>query len=169
MSVERVALNLKVRPVTKARAVVCAEADFRTVSAYVEALVEADAKVRKIEIDESLFMTKSAKEKKEVPIFDPLAMELPECIDEDVWEEWIDYRKERGYPIDERTLRHQLKVAIKGYEEGYNVNSAINRAIASGKWRMFFFDKRDLDDEPEETPCQKLTREWEYSKTGRSL
>ena len=169
MSVDRVALNLKVRPVTKSRAVLCAEADFRTVSAYVEALIEGDAKARKIDVDESQCVKKTMKPACDpLPAFDPLELELPDYLETEAWEEWIDYRKERNYPIDERTLRHQLKIAEKGHQDGYNVNSAINRAIASGKWRMFFFDQHDREEEQEETVVQRLHREANESKL-RSL
>ena len=57
-------------------------------------------------------------------------MKLPDYIDEEIWGEWIAYRREdKKKPASERSQKLTLTKLAKLHEHGYDVNGLIQHAI----------------------------------------
>lgn len=100
------------------------------------------------------------KEKKEVsprsPVFDLKGMELPECLNSNTWEEWIDYRRSRKLTCTERTMRAQIASLEQWWHQGHNPNEIIKTSITNG-WQGLFEPKTQA--KPAQLPCSKTENE----------
>lgn len=65
---------------------------------------------------------------------------IPDCVSEDVWEQWINYRKERKLTCTKTTLVAQLKNLQEWSAEGFTSDSIITESIAQG-WQGLFKPK----------------------------
>ena len=72
--------------------------------------------------------------------FDPLEIQLPECIKPSAWKEWIDYRKSRKLTMAEATIRLQIKNLEAWFNQGNDPNAIISQSIGHG-WQGLFCPK----------------------------
>lgn len=131
---EKVSLNLKVSTLTKAMIAECARLEHRTVSAYVDAMVEMDVKAKNLSPE----MLQPAKVKKRAEVQHD--MELPDYLDRDVWEEWVEYKAGRGKPMLASTIKYSFREMAKAHANGWDVNELLREALAS-QWLGFVFEK----------------------------
>ena len=90
-----------------------------------------DLEPKNLRIKESLKKNKQKKECFEKEI------EIPEFIDKNIWNDWVNCRKEQGKPLKNTTISYQLKELIKFHEDGFNVNQIIEKSILKS-WSGFF-------------------------------
>ncbi len=135
---EKVALNLKVSALTKAMIVECARLEHRTVSAYVDAMVEMDAKAKKL--TEGMLQPVKARAVKEAKDNDSANIKLPDYLDRDVWAEWVEYKADRGKPMLASTIKYSFREMAKAHANGWDVNELLREALAS-QWLGFVFEK----------------------------
>ncbi len=73
-------------------------------------------------------------------------MELPEWIDEEIWSEWIAYRREdKKKPASERSQRMTLTKLAKLHAQGYDVNGLIQHAIELEWQGVYAVDEYKLE------------------------
>lgn len=73
--------------------------------------------------------------------FDPLIVELPEWISDELWKEWVEYRKQLGKPIKtQQGVTGALNKLAKFREQGYSPESVILEAMAN-EWQGLFEPK----------------------------
>ena len=77
--------------------------------------------------------------------FDPILMEIPECVSSSSWSEFCLHRKEIGKKLTERSATMILKTCEEMYNQGHDPNEAIKTSIASG-WTGVFMPKKNLRD-----------------------
>jgi len=133
---EKVGVTLKVEGVMKALMEACAKVDRRTLSAYVEFLVAEDAKLKKISVDDVVVKDKESR----VAAVRP-STALPDFIDPEIWNDFVEHRKTIKKPINESTLRYMVTDMMKAHHNGWDVNELIAKALASG-WQGFVFDEQ---------------------------
>lgn len=85
--------------------------------------------------------TKSQGQKKETQgkpaRFDPMVMDLPECVKPSAWESWIEYRRSRKLTCTETTMQAQLKNLDAWWNDGHDPNGIIQASISNG-WQGLF-------------------------------
>lgn len=133
---DKVAMNLKVSVVTRALIAECARIDHRTVSAYVEAMVEADAKTKKVTVDD---LVVKAKKVAPLPTVDA-EQELPDYIDKEVWADWCAHRASIKKPLSASSIKYSIREMEKAHANGWDVNELLTEALAK-QWQGFVFDK----------------------------
>ena len=72
--------------------------------------------------------------------FDPLAMELPDAVDQQDWADWIAYRRSRKLSTTEQTARAQLKKLAELAAKGHQPAQIIADSITNG-WQGLFEPK----------------------------
>jgi hypothetical protein len=72
--------------------------------------------------------------------FDPLAIELPECLNPSAWESWIEYRRSRKLTCAEPTMHAQLKNLESWWHDGHDPSAIIQSSISNG-WQGLFAPK----------------------------
>lgn len=142
---EKVGLMLKVSPVTRVWIAECARLDHRTISAYVEAFVEADAKAKKIaDLDVKV---KEKKAKVAAVNVEPQEIVLPDFIDSEVWNDWVNHRNATKKTTTEAALRYHLKKMIRAHENGWDVNELMQEAIMRD-WQGAVYPNHLEEEEP---------------------
>lgn len=69
--------------------------------------------------------------------FDPLSIQLPECVSASKWGEWLGYRRSRRLPTAEVTARKQLEFLTQCHARGQPPDAVIDASIANG-WQGLF-------------------------------
>lgn len=121
-----------------------ANRDHRTMAGWVSAVVEREAASAGLNKEEVIV---KAKEKKVVAT--KPAPSLPDFIDPEIWNDFVEHRKTLKKPINESTLRYMIPEIMKAHNNGWDVNELIAKAIAEG-WQGFVFDKHK-----DSRPCGK--------------
>lgn len=129
---DKVALTLKVSALTKAMIVECARLEHRTVSAYVDAMVESDMKSKKLSPE----MLKPAKVK--VAKEEEVKAILPEYVDRSLWKDWSEHRRDLKRPITSSAFKQIVVQMDKATANGYDVNELIRKALMKG-WHDFIY------------------------------
>jgi len=109
---------------------------------------------------------RTKEEKKETPKknsarFDPLDLELPECINPLAWSDWIAYRRKRKLTIIEPTMQEQIKELQAWWNNGHNPDEIIRTSIAKG-WQGLFEPKQQAAGQ-NKVDLQKLNWELAHS------
>ena len=76
-----------------------------------------------------------------------VVVDLPECINSNIWDTWIQYRKDRRLTVVKSTLNTQINKLEEWFNEGYDPNEIINTSISNG-WQGLF--------KPKELPLKAL-------------
>ena len=112
--------------------------------------------------------TKNVKKTRDKPArFEPLEMELPECINPSAWKEWIGYRRSRKLALPEATMRLQVKNLESWFNQGHDPNAIINDSIGHG-WQGLFCPKGNSphgNQKPEMTNAELV--DMIFAKQGR--
>ncbi len=132
LKVNKVSLMLKVDEMVKGLLVACAKVDRRTMSAYVEALIEADAKAKRI-VPEMLKPPK-VKEAKE----EEVKATLPDYVDRLLWKDWSEHRRDLKRPITSSAFKQIVVEMDKATANGHDVNELMRKALAKG-WKDFIY------------------------------
>lgn len=80
--------------------------------------------------------------------FDPLDLDLPDCVSASAWSEWIQYRRSRRLSCAEITMRKQLEFLAEVNGRGNSPNDLMNTAIRNG-WQGLFEPKSPAKKNPE--------------------
>lgn len=72
--------------------------------------------------------------------FDPMAIDLPDCIPEDAWGRWITYRRQRKLSTTEQTAFAQIEKLVAWRGKGHSPPKIIDESIANG-WQGLFEPK----------------------------
>ena len=111
-----------------------ANRDHRTMAGWVSAVVEREAASAGLNKEEVMV---KAKEKKVVAT--KPAHSLPDFIDPEIWNDFVEHRKTLKKPINESTLRYIIPGILKAHHNGWDVNELITHAISEG-WKGFVFN-----------------------------
>lgn len=117
----KVSLTLKVDEAMKSLMKACAKAGRRTLSAYVESLVEEDAKAKKIRVG------------------DLATTEIPDFIDQSVWNDFVEYRASINRQTNDSVIRYWMPNILLAHNNGWDVNELIKNGIANGCTASFVF------------------------------
>lgn len=152
---EKLSMNLKVSALTKALIAECARIDHRTVSAYVEAMVEIDAKNKNVTLE----TVPEKKQRVKSSVGCVTAPDLPNYLDKELWDDWCAYRSKQGKPMVLSTLKYSIREMEKAHANGWDVNELISKALAN-QWTGFVFDKhRDTRADGKEIIVSKVSKE----------
>lgn len=69
--------------------------------------------------------------------FDPLAIDLPDCVPYDAWADWIAYRRKRKLTVTETTMKAQVKKLADFASRGSPPDLVIQQTITNG-WQGLF-------------------------------
>lgn len=111
-----------------------ANRDHRTMAGWVSAVVEREAASAGLNKEELMV---KAKEKK-VAAAKP-APAIPDFIDPEIWNDFVEHRKTLKKQINESTLRYMIPGILKAHHNGWDVNELITHAISEG-WKGFVFN-----------------------------
>ena len=64
-------------------------------------------------------------------------MDLPDYIDSNIFQNWIEMRKEKKYPITDRVQCTTLLILRRAIDEGHDPNSMLLNAT-QGEWQGLF-------------------------------
>ena len=73
--------------------------------------------------------------------FDPLKIELPECINPESWEAWIAYRRKRKLTTNQTTMEAQVAELWRWHSGGHDPTEIIRTSITKG-WQGLFEPKQ---------------------------
>jgi len=73
--------------------------------------------------------------------FDPLDLELPECINTSAWSDWIAYRRSRKLTCAEPTMKAQIGNLQAWWNNGHDTGEIIKASISNG-WQGLFEPKQ---------------------------
>lgn len=105
-----------------------------------KAINNKELRIKNKEIKESA--DESAERGKPVRVrYDPLTVELPECVSSNRWGEWVKYRSESKKPLTETTVRQQLANLTQWHQDGHDANEIIGISIANS-WQGLFPPKK---------------------------
>ena len=76
-----------------------------------------------------------------VPRFDPRALDLPDGLSQDKWDEWVSYRSKRRLSLTEQTAVKQLAMLSDAIAAGHSADEMIDASITNG-WQGLFVPKR---------------------------
>lgn len=65
---------------------------------------------------------------------------IPSFIDNNIWNDWVEYRNEIKKPLKPSIVKAQVKKFVQWHDEGYDVNEIINTTISNG-WTGLFEPK----------------------------
>ena len=68
---------------------------------------------------------------------------LPEWLDPELWDDFIEYRKEIKKPIGDIGKKRMLKRLKRFVDEGGHLETMIENSINSGKWSNIYFAKEE--------------------------
>ncbi len=74
------------------------------------------------------------------PRFDPLIIDLQNCINPSDWQSWIAYRRHRKLTMSEKTITMQVSNLVEWHKSGHDPGKIINDSIANG-WQGLFEPK----------------------------
>lgn len=84
-------------------------------------------------------------------------MELPDWIDEGLWQEWIAYRREdKNKPASERSQRMTIRKLERLRAEGYDANRLIEHAIEH-EWQGIYPHEDCKSEANRANPSRKLS------------
>jgi hypothetical protein len=131
---EKVGLTLKVSPVTRAWITQCAKLDHRTISAYVEAFVEADAKAKKI-ADLEVKVKEPEKPKKEGG---PRAVDIDtgDVLTRESWLAWLNHMRKMGAPLNYGAGELHFKEFCRHDADGYNCDTLVKEITERYPWKF---------------------------------
>jgi glucosamine 6-phosphate synthetase-like amidotransferase/phosphosugar isomerase protein len=64
-------------------------------------------------------------------------VQLPPYVDKEIWDDWVQHRKEIKHPLKPTTIRSQLKQLEKWHNEGMDVNEIIQTSITNSYQGLF--------------------------------
>ncbi len=74
-------------------------------------------------------------------LFDPLSIDLPVCIDPELWASWIAYRREMKFTVKERATREQVAFLAEMNTKGHNLKEIVQISVRNG-WQGLFEPKK---------------------------
>lgn len=99
----------------------------------------------KQEVEEETEIEQKKKEQNPAPKkparFDPLSIELPECLKPEIWSEWISYRRGRNLTTRQATMVAQVVELAGWFSAGHDPTKIIQTSIAKG-WAGLFEPKQ---------------------------
>lgn len=73
--------------------------------------------------------------------FDPIAIDLPDCVTPEAWGRWIGYRRSRKLTTAEQTVRGQAAKLAEWHGAGHDPTAIIDASITNG-WQGLFEPKQ---------------------------
>ena len=86
--------------------------------------------------------------------FDPLAIELPDCVTPEAWAKWIAYRRARKLTTAEPTVRGQAAKLAEWHKAGHGPTEIIEASITNG-WQGLFEPKDSRGNERYDDKLQR--------------
>ena len=86
--------------------------------------------------------------------FDPLAIDLPDCIATEAWARWVAYRRTRKLTTAEPTVTAQAKKLAEWHKAGHDPTAIIDTSITSG-WNGLFEPKDSRGNERYDDKLQR--------------
>lgn len=86
---------------------------------------------------------------------------IPSCVNADVWNSWIAYRKKRKLTCLEVTLQAQLDSLQEMFDEGIDPNKVIQDSIKNGWQGLFKPKKQQQSYQPRQSKVDVTMETWE--------
>lgn len=161
---DKVAVTLKVDAGVRAGLLVLARMDRRTMSSYVESLVDREVQEKKVDVN----LIEEEKKKKASKGSEVLDVDLPGYIDAEVFGDWCDHLRDNHKTNTNKQswVKYSMREFAKAHENGWDVNELMIEAITKG-WKGCIFDKHkttECEDVVSDKPHQYTKREGELMK-----
>lgn len=147
-----------------------ADEDRRSLGNYLEALfmqererrVHGDVTLAVLneKLDRLLAKSKSSSQKKDSVVTSEEEFVLPEYVDEEIWNDFVQHRKEIKKPLTKSTLKYELRCMEQAHANGWDIDGLLEKAIQKG-WRGWFFDeqKEENPDREDDVGEEEMTDE----------
>jgi uncharacterized protein YdaU (DUF1376 family) len=96
--------------------------------------------------------------------FDPLGVDLPNGVSQDVWSEWIAYRRKRKLTTTEQTVKAQVAKLAEFAAAGHDPAEVVEQSILQG-WQGLFAPK-DKAGQARRIPARENFEAVDYGEPG---